>query len=91
MGERDKQICQTVVTFLTRDEMDFLDKLGKDAFFSTGSKVSRTKLIAWLVDILKSLPITGQNITCGKDLESKVKEALMLIEKKGEGNEYKKH
>jgi hypothetical protein len=41
---------QRVVTFLNRDEVDFLDKIGKDALFSTGLKVSRAKLISWLVD-----------------------------------------
>jgi len=28
-----------VITFLTRDELDFLDKIGKDALFSAGTKL----------------------------------------------------
>jgi hypothetical protein len=78
-----KKTNQTVVTFLNRDEVDFLDKLGKDALFSTGSKVSRSTLIAWMVDLLKGLNINGQDIRSEQDLQKKLMEAVVLI------NEYK--
>ena len=74
---------QRVVTFLNRDEVDFLDKLGKDALFSTGVKLSRAKLIAWLVDFLKGLGITGDNITSEADLESRVMGVLAQISQEG--------
>ena len=74
---------QRVVTFLNREEVDFLDKLGKDALFSTGLKLSRTKLIAWLIDFLKGLGIDGMNITSEKDLESRVIEVLQQISQEG--------
>jgi hypothetical protein len=67
---------QRVVTFLNREEVDFLDKLGKDALFSTGSKLSRSKIIAWLVDFAKNLNITGNNIKSEKDFENKVIDVL---------------
>lgn len=67
---------QRVVTFLNRDEVDFLDKLGKDAFFSAGLKVSRAKLIAWIVDFMKKLNITGENIKSEEDLENRIIELL---------------
>jgi len=67
---------QRVVTFLNREEVDFLDKLGKDALFSAGFKLSRAKLIAWLIDILKGLNINGENIKSGKDLEYRVMRVL---------------
>ena len=67
---------QRVVTFLDRNEVDFLDKLGKDALFSTGFKLSRTKLIAWMVDFAKSLKINGTGIRSESDLEKKVIEGL---------------
>jgi len=67
---------QRVVTFLNRKEVDFLDKLGKDALFSTGIKLSRAKLIAWLVDIIKELNISGQGIKSEKDFENRVKGSI---------------
>lgn len=74
MSSQEKN--QRVVTFLNRDELDFLDKIGKDALFSTGLKLSRTKLIAWLIDFIKSLNLNGENIKSEKDLENRIKEML---------------
>ncbi|MFH1640800.1 MAG: hypothetical protein ABIA66_02420 [Candidatus Omnitrophota bacterium] len=67
---------QRVVTFLNREEVDFLDKLGKDALFSTGAKLSRAKILSWLVDFAKKLNINGENIKSEKDFESRFAEIL---------------
>jgi hypothetical protein len=67
---------QRVVTFLNRQEVDFLDKMGKDALFSTGLKLSRAKLIAWLVDFMKELDINGEGIKSLDDLEKKITEVM---------------
>ena len=75
---------ERVVTFLNRDEVDFLDKLGKDALFSSGAKVSRAKLIAWLVDMAKGLGIKGENMKSEQDLWERMKQALELIEERRE-------
>jgi len=72
----DLEKNQRVVTFLNRDEVDFLDKLGKDALFSTGLKLSRAKLIAWLVDFMKTLNINGNDIKSERDLEDRIKRGL---------------
>lgn len=45
------------MTFLTRRQIDFLDKLGKDALFSQGSKLSRSDILSELVNFLMSLGI----------------------------------
>jgi len=80
MNEQSRNQNQRVVTFLNRDEVDYLDKLGKDALFSSGSKLSRAKLIAWLVDMLKGLQITGENLQSEKDLEERIMAAIKHIE-----------
>jgi hypothetical protein len=81
MEEAKNQIkSQRVVTFLNRDEVDFLDKMGKDALFSSGTKLSRAKLIAWLIDILKGLNISGENLRTEKDLEDKIMAVIKEIE-----------
>lgn len=64
---------QRVVTFLNRKEVDFLDKIGKDALFSTGMKVSRARLIAWLVDFMQELNLNGEGITSERDFDNKLK------------------
>lgn len=83
MSEIENGKNQRVVTFLNRDEVDFLDKLGKDALFSTGTKLSRARLIAWLIDFLKGLGINGENITSEEDLERRVMEMVRQISQEG--------
>lgn len=74
---------QRVVTFLNREEVDFLDKIGKDALFSTGLKVSRAKLISWLIHLAKKTPLTGEGIKSETDFESRFLDVLRkLAEKK---------
>lgn len=68
--------AQRIVTFLDRDEVDFLDKIGKDALFSTGAKLSRAKLIAWLVDFIEKLDINGENIKSEEDFENRIRKLV---------------
>lgn len=70
-GQKEEK-RERVVTFLNRNEVDFLDKVGKDALFSTGMKVSRAKLIAWIVDFIKKLNVTGENIHNEEEFENKL-------------------
>ena len=67
-----RKSSQRVVTFLNREEVDFLDKLGKDALFSTGLKLSRAKILSWLVDFIERLKITGKGIKSETDLEKRI-------------------
>lgn len=75
-GERKER----VITFLNREEIDFLDKIGKDALFSAGAKVSRAKLIAWMVNLAKGLGLDGENLKSESDLEARIIELIKLKE-----------
>lgn len=72
-----------VITFLTRDELDFLDKIGKDALFSAGTKLSRSKIISAIVDVMRRLGIDGTGLRSKKELERRIIKA-MKKERKGE-------
>ena len=69
-------IKHRVITTLDRQELEFLDKLGKDALFSTGLKISRAKIIAWLVDFTKNLNLNGENIKSEIDFNHRILELL---------------
>lgn len=77
-----KEKNQRVVTFLNRGEVDFLDKIGKDALFSCGMKLSRARLIEWLVDFMKRLNINGEDIKSEDDLENEIMTRLPRKETK---------
>ena len=82
-----------VITLLDRKEMDFLDKLAKDALFSTGRKMSHSETLKWLVDFAIEMQMTGEKISSLDDFKArlmdKVKERLVregYLKKEGSSN-----
>ena len=56
----------TTVTFLDRKQLDYLDKLGKDCFFTYGRKLSRSRLLSELVTLMMNLGIRIEEINLEK-------------------------
>ncbi len=65
---------QRTVTFLTRGQIDFLDKLGKDALFLQGCRLSRAEALSELVNFLMELGLDFRSIDFSKQTLS---EALL--------------
>ena len=80
MLNQSHELKHRVVAFLDREEMDYLDKLGKDALFSTGSKLPRTKIILALVDLIKKLNINGEGIRTEEDIIQKILNSIKKSE-----------
>ncbi len=74
--KENKELQQRVIVFLNRYQVDFLDKLGKDVLFSGKKKLSRTRIISGLVELLMDLDINTQDITSLADLKQKIKEQI---------------
>ena len=72
-----EELRQRVIALLTREQIDFLDKLGKDARFSTGKKLTHTKIISYLIDILMRLGVDGKALKTSYDLEEKIKNSIV--------------
>ncbi len=66
-----------VVTFLDREQVDYLDKLGKDALFSTGVKFPRTRVISSLIDLLRRANVSGDGLKSDQDLEERLIKRLV--------------
>ena len=71
-----------VITFLTREELDFLDKIGKDALFSAGAKLSRSKIISAIVNVVRKLGINGSGLSSKEELEARIISTIKKINKK---------
>ena len=65
-----------VIASLNRDQVDFLDKIGKDALFSSGTKLSRTQILAAMVNVLKRLNLTGEGVRTTEQFEQRIVEAI---------------
>lgn len=70
-----------VITFLTRDELDFIDKIGKDALFSAGSKLSRSKIISGIINVMRKIQIDGCGLNSKAELEARILNAIKTISK----------
>ncbi len=61
-----------VITLLDRKEMDFLDKLGKDALFTTGHKLSYNEVLRGLIDFACEIGLTGDSVKTVDELKAKL-------------------
>jgi len=69
---------QRVISLLTRKQVDFLDKIGKDALFSKSTKLSRTKIISALIDLMLELGIDGVGVSSVEKLKERIKGQMCL-------------
>lgn len=74
-SSHQKQVHR-VVTFLDRTQVDFLDKLSKDALFSTGMKFPRTRIISALINLLQKANVSGEGLRFDRDLEERLMKKL---------------
>jgi hypothetical protein len=78
-GRCNTQPHQRVIAFLNRDQVDLLDRIGKDSLFSKGSKLSRARIIACLVDLMRELDINGKGISSLEELKERIKEKIITV------------
>ncbi|MDO8748896.1 MAG: hypothetical protein Q7J72_07290 [Candidatus Omnitrophota bacterium] len=65
-----------VVTFLTREELEFLDKLEKDMMFSTGRHLSRSQILQDMAELLSKTTMNAIGIKSDDELKKKIQEAI---------------
>ena len=66
-----------VIASLNREQIDFIDKVGKDALFSAGVKLSRTHILAAMVNVLKRVNLDGEGIRTAEQFEQRIVEAIL--------------
>lgn len=71
-GRSDGRKMHRVIAIMDREEIDFLDKIGKDALFTEGTKLSRIKILRAMVNAMKELHIDGKNIKNEEDLKNEI-------------------
>lgn len=74
---RPRVRAHRVIASLNREQVDFLDKIGKDALFSAGVKLSRTEILSAMVNVLKRLNLTGEGIQSAEQFEQRVVDLVM--------------
>ena len=82
-GKAQQITKHRVITMLERNELEFLDKVGKDSLFSTGHKLSYSEILKGLIDLAMYLGLSGENTGSVEKLEENM---LKLITKKAPGH-----
>jgi hypothetical protein len=75
--QQDEQTGR-IVAFLTREEIDFIDSLSKDALFSTGRRLSRTDIVRAMIDAIRAREVDGNGVTSKSDLEQKLLQIMQI-------------
>ncbi len=65
-----------VITMLDRQEVDFLDTIGKDALFSTGHKLSHNEILKGLVDMAMEAHVNGDKVDSPETLKARIIEQI---------------
>ena len=73
---QEQRLYQRVIAFLNRQQIDFIDRIGKDVFFSCGWKLSRSKIIFVLVDLIMELDIDAAGISSLEELKQRIREKI---------------
>lgn len=77
MEQQDKHITtHRVITMLNRQEMEFLDKLGKDSLFTTGHKLSYNEILKALIDFAMEIKVSGEKIDSLETFKEKMHKVL---------------
>lgn len=76
MKTQNENQLSRVITFLTREELDFIDKISKDSLYTTGKKLSRSKIMEAMVCACMKTRITGENVRSKKELEDRLFNAI---------------
>jgi hypothetical protein len=71
MKSNDENV-RRVIAIMNREEIDYLDKIGKDSLFTTGNKLSRIRIRRAMVEAMKDLAIDGKNIKNEDDLKNEI-------------------
>jgi predicted DsbA family dithiol-disulfide isomerase len=73
-----------VITFLNRQELEFLDKLQKDMMFSTGRRISRSAILQDLAELLAKTEMDAVDIKDDAQLEEKMMRAIARLSQAGQ-------
>jgi len=74
--ETQTTIRHRVIAMLDRGELEFLDKIGKDALFSTGHKLSYNEILKGLIDFAMEIGLSGEKINSINSLKQKLFQSL---------------
>ncbi|MDD5501300.1 MAG: hypothetical protein PHH57_06430, partial [Candidatus Omnitrophica bacterium] len=79
-------LTHRVITMLGRREVDFLDKVGKDALFTTGHKLSYNDILRALIGFAMDTGISGEGVNSWESFKKSLLVQLSGVKTKKGGS-----
>jgi hypothetical protein len=82
MEKNRGELKRRVIAYLTREELEFLTRLSMDASYSTGRRLSRTDIIAALIDAAEVLNVKADGVESKEELVKRIISSCVLCERR---------
>ena len=61
-----------VVVNLTREELEFIDTIGRDALFTTGKHLTNNKIIRAFISVMQEVKVKGDGLYTAEELKNRI-------------------
>ena len=61
-----------VVVNLTREELEFIDNIGRDALFTTGKRLTNNKIIRAFISVMQEVKVRGDGLYNSEELKNRI-------------------
>lgn len=61
-----------VVVNLTREELEFIDNIGRDALFTTGKRLTNNKIIRAFINVMQEVKVKGDGLYSSEELKNRI-------------------
>jgi len=79
-----------VVINLTREELEFIDNIGRDALFTTGKRLTNNKIIRAFISVMQEIKVKGDGLYNADELKNRILVKLKLKKDKRTYPRFKK-
>ncbi|MFC1624657.1 PilZ domain-containing protein [Candidatus Omnitrophota bacterium] len=79
-----------VVVNLTREELEFIDNIGRDALFTTGKRLTNNKIIRAFIEVMQEVKVKGDGLYNAEELKNRILVKLRIKKDKRVYSRFKK-
>lgn len=89
-GNNDGLKAGRVVVNLTREELEFIDNIGRDALFTTGKRLTNNKIIRAFISVMQEIKVKGDGLYNAEELKNRILVKLRIKKNKRTYPRFKK-
>jgi len=79
-----------VVVNLTREELEFIDNIGRDSLFTTGKRLTNNKIIRAFISVMQEIKVKGDGLYNDEELKNRILVKLRIKKNKRTYPRFKK-